>query len=95
MTTQSVKSVTPTKRHPPVKQSAAQAVRVKKRRNKRVDGPAANGDLQQVKTLKAAMKPLRPLASFAGMWATDETFDEFVTAIAVNRQAVDADVSQP
>lgn len=93
MTTQSMKAVTPAKHRQPVKQSIAQSVRVKKRRNKRVATPSANG--QPVKTLKATATPSRPLASFAGMWAADETFDEFVTAMAVNRKVLDADVSQP
>ena len=95
MTTQSVKVMTPSKRHKPVKQPATQTVRVKKRRNKRVASRVANGNSQQVKTLKVATKPSRLLASFAGMWANDETFDEFVTAIAANRKAMDADVSRP
>ncbi len=42
---------------------------------------------------------LRPTSSalgrFAGMWADDETFDEFVAAMETNRRQIDADESQP
>ncbi|MBN1658644.1 MAG: type II toxin-antitoxin system HicB family antitoxin [Anaerolineae bacterium] len=33
--------------------------------------------------------------TFAGMWADDETFDEFLGMIEANRRQVDADEAQP
>ncbi len=36
----------------------------------------------------------KPLSSFAGMWAQDETFDEFVAAIKAYREEVNADPDQ-
>ena len=42
---------------------------------------------------------LRPtsssLARFAGMWADDETFDEFTAIMEANRREADSDESQP
>jgi hypothetical protein len=35
------------------------------------------------------------LAQFVGMWADDETFDQFVALIETNRREVDADEGQP
>jgi hypothetical protein len=35
------------------------------------------------------------LARFAGMWAQDETLDEFVVAMEAYRREVDTDESQP
>ena len=35
------------------------------------------------------------LAQFAGMWADDETFDQFIAVIESNRRQVDGDESQP
>ena len=35
------------------------------------------------------------LAQFVGMWADDETFDQFAAAMEANRRQVDADESQP
>ena len=35
------------------------------------------------------------LAQFVGMWADDETFDQFVALMETNRRQVDADESQP
>jgi hypothetical protein len=82
------------KRLEPVKKSA-QTVRAKKRRSKRITTSQSKTDMPSMKTLNVTTKPTRPLASFAGMWADDETFAEFTAAIAANRQAMDADVSQP
>ncbi len=50
---------------------------------------------RRMKPLSRSAKSSRPIASFAGMWANDETFDEFVAAIAANRKAVDVDPRQP
>jgi hypothetical protein len=35
------------------------------------------------------------LAQFVGMWADDETFDQFIAVMETNRRQVDADESQP
>jgi hypothetical protein len=35
------------------------------------------------------------LAAFAGMWADDDTFDEFVEMMEANRRQVDVDEAQP
>ena len=35
------------------------------------------------------------LAQFVGMWADDETFDQFVALMETNRRQVDVDESQP
>jgi len=35
------------------------------------------------------------LAQFVGMWAEDETFDQFIALMETNRRQVDADESQP
>ena len=36
----------------------------------------------------------KPLSSFAGMWAKDETFDQFVAAMQAYRDEIDADPDQ-
>lgn len=35
------------------------------------------------------------LAQFVGMWADDDTFDQFIALMETNRRQVDADESQP
>lgn len=37
----------------------------------------------------------RPPTSFAGMWADDETFEEFEAAVEAHRREIDADATQP
>lgn len=68
------------KRLKPIKKTTSRATGTKAREGKRV---------------LTKPKSSRPIASFAGMWADDETFDEFVAAIAANRKAIDADTRQP
>ena len=52
----------------------------------------SEGELVRIEV--APLAPPRPLASFAGMWSDDETFDEFVAAVAAYRQEVNAEASQ-
>jgi hypothetical protein len=40
-------------------------------------------------------RPKSTLAQFAGMWAEDDTYDEFVAAMEAYRHDVDADEYQP
>ncbi len=42
-----------------------------------------------------APSPKSPLLQFAGMWAEDETFEEFVDAMESYRCRVNADENQP
>ncbi len=64
---------------------------------RRVHAAAANfiaeGELVRIEI--APLTPPRPIISFAGMWADDDTFDDFVAAMAAYRKEVDADPSQP
>ena len=53
----------------------------------------AQGELVQIEI--TSQSSARPLASFAGMWADDETFGEFVAAMAAYRREVDVSTSQP
>ncbi len=46
-------------------------------------------------TITKSAKSPRPITSFAGMWANDETFDEFVAAMRAYRKTVDSDPRQP
>lgn len=48
----------------------------------------AKGELIRIEI--APLTPPRPLISFAGMWADDETFDDFVVAMAAYRRQADA-----
>ena len=53
----------------------------------------AEGEIVQ---LDVEMRPASStLAQFVGMWADDETFEQFVAAMETNRRQVDADESQP
>lgn len=54
---------------------------------------AAANYLAEGELVRIEIAPLispRPLISFAGMWADDETFDDFVVAMASYRQQADA-----
>ena len=53
----------------------------------------AEGELIRIEI--APRVPPRPLKSFAGMWANDETFEDFVTAINDYRRELESDPSQP
>jgi len=53
----------------------------------------AEGELVQIEVTPPT--PTRPLSSFAGMWEDDETFGEFVLAMAAYRREIDADATQP
>jgi len=53
----------------------------------------AEGELVQIEV--GPPTPARPLSSFAGMWADDETFDEFAEAMAAYRKEIEADAAQP
>lgn len=50
----------------------------------------------EIVQLDVEMRPASSiLAQFVGMWADDETFDQFVAVMETNRRQVDADESQP
>jgi hypothetical protein len=50
----------------------------------------------EIVQLDVEMRPASSsLAQFVGMWADDETFDQFVALMETNRRQVDADESQP
>ena len=53
----------------------------------------AEGELVQIEV--APLTPARPLSAFVGIWADDETFDEFVSAMATYRRDIEADPTQP
>ena len=53
----------------------------------------SEGELVQMKIESSSLT--RSLRDFAGMWADDETFDEFVEAMNTFRQEADADKTAP
>lgn len=53
----------------------------------------AEGELVQIEVTPPTLA--RPLSAFVGMWAEDETFDEFISAMAAHRREIDADTIQP
>jgi hypothetical protein len=94
MTSPAVKTSTQPKRLKPIKKST-QAVRAKKRRSKRIVAAPAKADGQPTHGLNVTTQSARPLASFVGLWADDETFAEFTAAMATYRRTIDADARQP
>jgi predicted RNase H-like HicB family nuclease len=53
----------------------------------------SEGELVQMEV--EVSSPTRSLRDFAGMWADDKTFDEFVEAMNTFRQEADADETTP
>jgi len=52
-----------------------------------------DGEIVQIEI--DAPQARRSPADFAGMWADDETYDEFLAAVDAYRQSVDSDPTQP
>lgn len=53
----------------------------------------SEADIVQIEL--GAPRPKQPFQGFAGMWRSDETFDDFKTAMADYRRQVDADATVP
>ena len=53
----------------------------------------SGADLVEIEIKSSA--PTRSLHDFVGMWADDETFDEFVEAMNTYRQEAEMDEPQP
>jgi hypothetical protein len=50
----------------------------------------------EIMQLDVEMRPTSStLAQLAGVWADDETFDQFIAMMEANRRQVDSDASQP
>ena len=58
-----------------------------------VSSLVADGEIVQIEIPRRSH--LASVASFVGMWAEDETFEEFVEAMAAYRREIDSDPAQP